>query len=219
MNKGLTEIVFLLDRSGSMSGLEKDTIGGYNSFLKSQKELGDNVIITTILFDDKYEILYNGVDIERATLNNENYYVRGTTALLDAIGKSILLVKERYYNINKFEGKEVKSIEHKALKNIEDEGLKNIEKNKVIFVITTDGMENSSNEFSRKNIKDLISQQEESGWEFLFFGANIDVEEEGDSLGIKESSRFEFNATSDGYLSMMEELNCVVREIRKDSYN
>lgn len=200
MNNGLTEIIFLLDRSGSMSGLEKDTIGGYNSFLEKQKELGDNVIITTILFDDKYEILYNGVNIDEATLNKENYYVRGSTALLDAIGKTILLVKERILNTNIIKEKVVQKVKN----------------NKVIFVITTDGMENSSYEFNRKKIKNLISEQEEKcGWEFLFFGANIDVNEEADSLGIRESSKFEFDATSDGYLCMMEELNCVVREIRE----
>lgn len=186
MNKEMTEIIFLLDRSGSMAGLEEDTIGGYNSFLKKQKELGDNLIITTILFDDKYEILYNGVDVDNATLNNENYYVRGCTALLDAIGKTISLVKRR-------------------------------EHNKVIFVITTDGMENSSCEFNRSQIKKIISEQEnEFGWEFLFFGANIDVEEEGESLGIKESSRFVFQATSKGYSSMMEDLCCVVSDLRKE---
>ncbi|MGL5352487.1 MAG: vWA domain-containing protein [Clostridium sp.] len=188
MNNGLTEIIFLLDRSGSMCGLEKDTIGGYNSFLQKQKELGDNVIITTILFDDKYEILYNGVNINEATLNSENYYVRGCTALLDAIGKTILLVKER-----KSKG------------------------DKVIFVITTDGMENASCEFRREKIKNMISNQEKKyGWEFLFFGANIDVKEEGDLLGIDEKRRFEFNATCEGYSSMMEEMNCVIREIREE---
>lgn len=188
MNKSLTEIIFLLDRSGSMCGLEQDTIGGYNSFLQKQKELDDNVIITTILFDDKYEVLYNAVNINEARLNNENYYVRGSTALLDAIGKTILLSKGR---------------KSKA--------------DKVIFVITTDGMENASCEFSRDKIKKMISEQEKKcGWEFLFFGANINVEEECDSLGINENRRFEFNATSEGCNSMMEEMNCVITEIRSD---
>lgn len=211
MNKELTEIIFLLDRSGSMYGLEEDTIGGYNSFLKSQKELGDNVIITTILFDDKYEILYNGVNIDEACLNDEDYYVRGGTALLDAIAKTILLVNERRKKIRI--NKDLKNDKEKLA---EIDNIKSrVDGEKVIFVITTDGMENSSYEFSREKVNEMVSEQENKyGWQFLYFGANVDIEEEADSIGIDEDSRFEFEATSEGYCMMMEELDFVVKEIR-----
>lgn len=119
------DVVFLLDRSGSMSGIEKDTIGGYNSYIDSQR--GKNVKVTTILFDDKYEVLHNREDIDSIKkLTNKDYYVRGCTALLDAIGKTI--------------------------REMEDKN-----PNKVIFIITTDGYENASTKYNKSQIKELIS--------------------------------------------------------------
>lgn len=125
MNKNLTEIVFLLDRSGSMSGLEKDTIGGFNSFIERQCQEEGEVKLTTVLFDDNVEVLWDGVDAKRVSLTRNEYFVRGCTALLDAIGKTILDVGIRLSNTP--EGERPRNI---------------------IFVITTDGMENSSQEFT-----------------------------------------------------------------------
>ena len=148
------DIVFLLDRSGSMGGLESDTIGGYNSYLAKQKD--KNAKVTTVLFDDQYEMLHDRVDVKKVKkLTNEEYYVRGCTALLDAIGKTINYM-------DRFNPK------------------------KVVFVITTDGLENASKEFSKKQIKKLIKKHE--NWEFIYIGAGIDSYSEGSSIGIKESN-------------------------------
>ena len=188
MNKKITEIVFLLDRSGSMSGLERDTIGGFNSFIKRQVERKGKTLLTTVLFDDQYEILWNGVAAEQAHLTSEDYYVRGTTALLDAVGKTILDVG---YRLSRTE--------------------ENDRPGKVIFVITTDGMENASSEFTHEKVKNLIEhQQEKYNWDFIFMGANIDVIAEAENLGIKEEDAFRFEATDEGvenlYAMMSEEI-------------
>jgi uncharacterized protein YegL len=188
VNKNVTEIVFLLDRSGSMSGLEKDTIGGFNSFVKRQVERKGKTLLTTVLFDDQYEILWSGVPAEQVQLTRKDYYVRGTTALLDAVGKTILDVG---YRLSRTE--------------------ENDRPGKVIFVITTDGMENASSEFTHEKVKKLIEhQQEEYNWEFIFMGANIDVIAEAQNLGIKEEDAFSFDATQDGvenlYAMMSEEI-------------
>jgi len=151
------DIVFLLDRSGSMANNVKDTIGAYNSYLKKQKEKKYNSKITTILFDNEYEILYKRESItEVKELTEKEYYVRGCTALLDAIGKSITDLD-------------------KVSKN-----------NKVLFVITTDGLENASKNYTKEQIKELIIGH--SNWEFLYIGADIDSYSEGTSLGISHNN-------------------------------
>lgn len=148
------DIVFLLDRSGSMGGLESDTIGGYNSYLDKQK--GKNAKITTILFDDRYEVLHDRENINKVKkLTKKDYYVRGCTALLDAIGKTIKHIDE-------------------------------CRSEKVVFVITTDGLENASREYNKEQIKELIKGH--SSWEFIYIGAGIDSYAEGSSIGIKESN-------------------------------
>lgn len=194
MNNKLTEIVFLLDRSGSMTGLEEDTIGGFNSFIKKQKKLEGEVLVTTVLFDDKYELLHDGLDINDIYLSKDDYYTRGSTALLDAIGKTIIAVKHRIVNSKK----------HK-------------EADKVIFVITTDGLENSSREFSYDNIKNLIAHEEKlNNWEFLFMAANIDVVKESANLGIKSENAHAFQASEDGIKYLYEELsNMIEKKIHK----
>jgi len=193
MKNNLTEIIFLLDRSGSMSGLEQDTIGGFNTFIKKQCEHEGETLLTTVLFDSQYEILWNGVDAKRITLTEEDYFVRGSTALLDAVGKTILDVGHRLANTK-----------------AEDRP------NNVIFVITTDGEENSSREFTYAKVRDLIHhQQEKYSWEFIFMGANIDSEREAGNLGIRKEQAYSFEATEKGMEVMYESVCEMVSEKRK----
>jgi len=190
MNNNLTEIIFLIDRSGSMGGLESDTIGGFNAFIDKQKQVTGKTVVTTVLFDDKYEVLWNGISAEKVMLTEQEYFVKGTTALLDAIGKTILDVVRR---ISK------SCIEEQP--------------GKVIFVITTDGMENSSKEFTYKKVKELIKHQmEKYNWEFIFLGANIDAEKEADSLGIYSDNAYNFNASTEG----VKEMYSIVCEVVSD---
>lgn len=180
MNRNLTEIIFLLDRSGSMAGLESDTIGGFNSLIEKQCGLEGETMLTAVLFDDQYEVLWNGIDAKSARLTDKEYYVRGYTALLDAVGKTILDVGCR------------------LSKTSEEQRPK-----KVIFVITTDGIENASREFSYQKVKELIThQQEKYSWEFIFMGANIDAAKEADSIGIGKENAFNFEASTTGVESM-----------------
>ncbi|MGG3467626.1 vWA domain-containing protein [Neobacillus pocheonensis] len=193
MNKNLTEIIFLLDRSGSMGGLESDTIGGFNAFIERQIQLEGETIVTTVLFDDHYEILWNGIDAKNARLTDKDYYVRGCTALLDAVGKTILDVGYRLSHTN----------EEKR-------------PGKVIFVITTDGLENASREFTYKKVKELIQhQQEKYNWEFIFLGANIDAEQEADSLGINMENAYSFEASEKGVEEMYNMVCKAVSEKRQ----
>lgn len=195
MNNNLTEIIFLLDRSGSMAGLESDTVGGFNAFVKRQCELEGDTILTTVLFDDEYEVLWSGIDAREVLLTEDEYFVRGTTALLDAIGKTILDVG---YRLSKTPEKR--------------------RPGKIIFVITTDGMENASREFTYDKIKELIShQQEKYSWEFIFMGANIDTAKEADSLGIQLENSYSFQATHKGVENMYEMISESVMEKRRES--
>lgn len=181
MKKNLTEIIYVLDRSGSMGNITDDTIGAYNAYLKEQKRFDGETKISTVLFDDKYELLFNGANIDEAYLDHEKYYVRGMTALYDAVGKTILDVGSR--------------LSHTP----EDE-----RPNKVIFIITTDGYENSSREFSKAQVKEMIEhQQNKYNWNFLFFGANIDSAQTAGSIGISEKMAVNFEATSSGIDDMI----------------
>jgi uncharacterized protein YegL len=179
MKKDLTELVFILDRSGSMSGLESDTIGGYNSMLEKQKKEPGEAIITTVLFDDRYELLHDRINLRGiAPITDDDYFVRGSTALLDAMGKTI----NKIANAHK----------HTA----EDECPEH-----VMFVITTDGMENSSREFSYDKISLMIEQQKNNfGWEFIFLGANIDALGTAERFGIGKDRATNFHADSEGTL-------------------
>ena len=161
----LTELVFILDRSGSMCGLEADTIGGFNSMLKRQKAVAGEAIVTTVLFDDRYELLHDRLPIACvAEMTQKQYYVRGCTALMDAIGRTIVKIANVQKSVTK---------EHRA--------------DQVIFVITTDGFENASREYSVKQIRTMIEKQKKMyGWEFIFLGANMDAVKEGAKLGITE---------------------------------
>lgn len=191
MKQNVTEIIFLLDRSGSMSGLESDTIGGYNSFLQSQCKLG-KTFVTTVLFDHQYEILHNGEDASKIKLSEEEYFTRGSTALLDAIGKTILNVGFRLSHLNE-----------------------ELRPNKVIFVITTDGLENSSRDFTYEKVNFMISKQKElNNWEFIFMGANVDVIKESSKLGIKPDRAFQYEASEIGTSKMYQQVNHMVCEMR-----
>ena len=165
MGKGLTEIVYILDRSGSMSGLESDTIGGFNSMIDKQTKAGGEAIVSTILFDDSSEVLCDRVDINDVPeMTEEQYYVRGCTALLDAVGGAVQHIKNVHRKCSDEERPE-----------------------KTIFVITTDGLENASREYSYDKIKKMIEKrQKKDGWEFMFIGANIDSYGEAGRLGIRK---------------------------------
>jgi len=193
MNRNVTEIIFLLDRSGSMAGLEGDTIGGFNSFIEKQCKLEGDTFLTTVLFDDKYEVLWNGIHANNVKLTENEYYVRGTTALLDAVGKTILDVGYRLARTN------------------DDQ-----RPGKVIFVITTDGMENASSEFTYKKVQELIKhQQEKYNWEFIFMGANIDAVKEAESIGILKENAYNFEASEEGVLRMYDSICDAVSEKRQ----
>lgn len=177
MKKGLTELVFILDRSGSMSGLEADTIGGYNAMLRKQKEEEGDAILTTVLFDDNYELLHDRCRLKGVMpITEKEYFVRGTTALLDAIGKTI----NKIVNAQKYTAEEERA-EH------------------VMFVITTDGMENASREFNYERIRTMIEHQKQKyRWEFIFLGANIDAIKTAERFGIDKDRASNYNADSEG---------------------
>jgi len=196
MNQDLTEIVFILDRSGSMSGLENDTIGGFNGFVNNQATLG-KTCLTTVLFDDKYEILHNGIDAGGVEITREEYFTRGNTALLDAIGKTIEDVGKR------------------LSKTPEDQ-----RPGKVIFVITTDGLENASRKFSYGEVKKMITHQTENyKWEFIFMGANIDAVAEGGRLGICAERSLSWTASEVGVCALFEEVNTLSSGLRTSGHS
>ena len=162
----MTELVFILDRSGSMCGLEQDTIGGFNSMLKKQSSEPGDAFVSTVLFDDRAEVIHDRIPIaDVPMLTEKDYCVRGCTALLDAVGAAIRHIG----NIHKYARKE--DVPEKTL-----------------FIITTDGMENASCRYSYAEVSRLIKNQKEKyGWEFLFLGANIDAVKEAARFGIDES--------------------------------
>lgn len=165
MSKGYTEIVYILDRSGSMGGLEADTIGGFNSMMEKQKKTGEKAVVSTVLFDDECEVLHDRISIDRVEkMTDEDYYVRGCTALLDAVGGAI----HHIGNVHKYERPEDRP-------------------EKTIFVITTDGMENASSHYSYDKVQKMVKrQQKKYGWEFIFIGANIDAYAEAQRFGIRK---------------------------------
>ena len=171
--KSFTELIFILDRSGSMAGLESDTIGGFNSMIKKQQtETEGNALVSTVLFDHESNVLHDRVPLNDVKpLTQKDYEVRGTTALLDAVGDAIKHVR----NIHKY---------------AREEDLPQ----KTLFVITTDGMENSSVKFSYREIKRLIGKQKEKGWEFIFLGANIDAVKVASHIGIDARRAVNYHA-------------------------
>ncbi len=196
MKKHLTELVFILDRSGSMSGLEGDTIGGFNSLVEKQKREAGECLVSTVLFDNASEVLHDRVPLASIQpMTSRDYTVRGCTALLDAIGGAI----HHIGNVHKYARREDVP-EH------------------TLFVITTDGMENASRRYDAQRVKDMIQRQKEQyGWEFLFLGANIDAVETARSFGIGEDRAVSYHSDHQGTqlnYEVISEAVCSVRAAR-----
>lgn len=176
MKKGLAELVFILDRSGSMGGLEADTIGGFNSMLARQKKEEGEANVTTVLFDDQVEVIHDRFPIEAVKpLTDDDYFVRGSTALLDAIGSTV-----------------------KKIENVQKRLPEELKAESVIFVITTDGQENSSSEYTVKMVKKMIEEHQKQGWQFIFMGANMDAVAEAGRLGINKNHAVSYRNDSEG---------------------
>lgn len=197
MKKNLTEIIFILDCSGSMQGLEKDTIGGFNSLIEKQKKIEGDALISTVLFANESKVIHDRVDVKDVKPMTENNYITGgCTALLDAIGNAIHHIS----NIHKYARKEDVP-EH------------------TLFVITTDGMENASRTYTYPKVKKLIeNQKEKHGWEFMFLGANIDAVNVASYMGIDENRAVNFNCDSEGTDLNYEVLNDAIGVLRECSY-
>ena len=193
MGKGLTELVFILDRSGSMSGLEADTIGGFNSLIAKQKKEEGTALISTVLFDDHAEVLYDRISLDRIEpMNDRQYYVRGCTALLDALGGAI----HHIGNVHKYAREEDRP-------------------EKTIFIITTDGMENSSHRYTYDKVKKMVERQRNRyGWEFLFLGANIDAIEVAGRFGVQANRAVNYECDSEGTQLNYEVLSKAVSRVR-----
>ena len=193
MKKNLTEIVFILDRSGSMSGLEADTIGGFNSMIEKQRKADGEALVSTVLFDNMSEVIHDRVDIrDIKSMTDRDYTARGCTALLDAIGGAI----HHIGNVHKYARKEDVP-EH------------------TLFVITTDGMENASRRYDSEKIKKMIERQKEKyGWEFLFLGANIDAVETAKHFGIGADRAVNYHSDHKGTQLNYEVLSEAVSAVR-----
>ena len=191
MKKGLTEIVFILDRSGSMSGLENDTIGGFNSMISKQKDEEGEALISTVLFDNETEVIHDRLPLDKiAPLTGKEYYVRGATALLDAIGEAIHHIS----SIHKYAREE--DVPEKTL-----------------FIITTDGMENSSRKYSYDKVKKMVEKKKEKNhWEFIFLGANIDAVSVANKFGVDRSRAVTYECDGAGtalnYKMMSKMVSC-----------
>ena len=193
MKQNLTELIFILDRSGSMHSLEKDTIGGFNAMIKKQKRESGEAWISTVLFDDQIQILHDRVPLKKVKpISEREYFVRGGTALLDAVGGAIRHISD----IHKYARPE----------DVPDHTL---------FVITTDGMENASRRYTAQKVKELIRRQKEKyGWEFLFLGANIDAVETAGHLGIAQDRAVTFHCDSQGTRLNYEAVGQAVSTVR-----
>lgn len=175
-NNGITELVFILDRSGSMGGLESDTIGGFNSLIEKQRKQEGECFVTTVLFDDRLETLHDRLSLDKVEKMTDNdYTVRGCTALIDAIGETVKHISDVHRYIREEDIPE-----------------------QTMFVITTDGLENASHLYSSDEVKKMIEQKKELGWEFLFIGANIDSVETAKHFGIDEDRAVNYHADKQG---------------------
>lgn len=186
------ELVLVLDKSGSMAGLESDTIGGFNAMIEREKKLDAKVNVTTVFFSDAVDTIYDREDIRNIRpLTDEKYEVGGSTALLDAVGSTILKVSR--------------------IKDIEQKGTK------VVFVIITDGMENASEEFTKAKVKEMISdKQEKAGWDFIYLGANIDAAKEASNIGVDKKNAVTYRNTGSGVRKNFEAVSAYVAEAVAD---
>lgn len=193
MRTGLTEIVFILDRSGSMSGLEADTIGGFNSMIAKQKKEEGEAYVSTVLFDDRCEVLHDRVPMDKVPeMTEKEYFVRGCTALLDAVGGAI----HHIATVHKYAREEDRP-------------------EKTLFVITTDGMENASRTYSYEKVQEMIKkEQEKYGWEFIFIGANIDAIQEAKKFGIREERAVNYVHDEKGTEAVYRSVNKAVCAMR-----
>ena len=194
MKKNLTELVFILDRSGSMAGLEQDTIGGFNAMIEKQRKEPGEAVISTVLFDNETEVIHDRIPLDRVPrLTEKEYYVRGCTALLDAVGGAI----HHIGNVHKYAREEDRP-------------------EKALFVITTDGMENASRRYTYDKVKAMIERQREKyGWEFLFLGANIDAAREAARFGIRADCAADYHADSIGTEAVYESVCEAVCQVRR----
>lgn len=189
----MTELVFILDRSGSMAGLEKDTIGGFNSMLEKQRKEPGDAVVSTVLFDNQAEVIHDRVALaDVPDLTDREYYVRGCTALLDAVGGAI----HHIGNVHKYARRE--DVPEKTL-----------------FIITTDGMENASRRYTYEKVRRMIEHEKEKyGWEFLFLGANIDAAVEAKRFGIDESMAANYHCDEEGTALNYEVISEAITSVR-----
>ena len=194
MKKNMTELVFILDRSGSMGGLEADTIGGFNAMLGKQRKEPGEALVSTVLFDSQVQVIHDRVPLDRVPpLTEREYFVRGCTALLDAVGGAI----HHIGNIHKYAREEDRP-------------------EKTLFVITTDGLENASRRYDYARVKAMIERQKEKyGWEFLFLGANIDAAREAARFGITPDRAANYRADRRGTGVIYEAVSATVRDFRR----
>ena len=194
-NEKLTEMVFILDRSGSMGGLESDTVGGFNSMIKKQREEEGDAVVTTVLFDNLIETLHDRIPLSDVPdLTEKEYFVRGCTALIDAIGETVDHI----------------SRVHKYIRPEDVPG-------NVIFVITTDGLENASRKYSSDQVKKMIEEKKKDGWEFLFIGANIDAVNTAAHFGIGADRAADYRADAKGTEVLYESVGCAISAMRASS--
>ena len=193
MKKNLTELVFILDRSGSMAGLEADTIGGFNAMTQKQRKEPGEALVSTVLFDNETQVIHDRVPLEKVpALTQKEYYVRGCTALLAAVGGAI----HHIGNVHKYAREEDRP-------------------EKTLFVITTDGMENASRRYTYDKVKAMIEHQREKyGWEFLFLGANIDAAREAARFGIRADRAANYHADHIGTEVIYEAVSEAVCQVR-----
>ncbi|MBQ8301281.1 MAG: hypothetical protein IJX57_04890 [Clostridia bacterium] len=194
MKNNTTELVFILDRSGSMSGLETDTIGGFNAMLEKQKKMDGKCFVSTVLFNNESKVIHDRVTLEKVkTMTDRDYTVGGCTALLDAIGDAI----KHIGNIYKYARPE------------------DVPEN-TMFVITTDGMENASHRYNSHQVKEMIERQKKKyGWEFIFVAANIDAVETARNFGIDENRAVNYHADRQGTACLYDNVSNVVCNVRK----
>ena len=192
----MTELVFILDRSGSMSGLEADTIGGFNSMIAKQKREAGGALVSTVLFDNDSTVIHDRLPLEKVPpMTEKEYFTRGCTALLDAIGGAI----HHIGNVHKYARKE--DVPEKTL-----------------FIITTDGYENASRRYTYEKVKSMIERQKERyGWEFMFLGANIDAAREARRFGISANMAADYCCDEEGTALNYEAMSCAISEMRESA--